>query len=163
MMTSKVGMSKSEHCCFSLFLRPTYVVHDTLYHGTLTHTSPWSPESTDPEFDDFQRNFAVLESAAEKFLKDTKAFTEAVNSMCPIRVLFHDLTSLTCDRPFMFGQHSSRPGVVSPNTSLSSSIPLLPSMTSSASSPKLRTRSRTLTPTTPHWRSCGHPSAPSSS
>lgn len=54
------------------------------------------PESTDPEFDDFQRNFAVLESAAEKFLKDTKAFTEAVNSMCPIRVLFSrpDITDL---------------------------------------------------------------------
>ena len=39
MMTSKVGMSKSEHCLFSLFLYPIYVVHDTLYHGTLTHAS----------------------------------------------------------------------------------------------------------------------------
>jgi amphiphysin len=40
------------------------------------------PESTDAEFDDYQRNFALLETAADKFLKDTKTFTDAVNSMC---------------------------------------------------------------------------------
>ncbi|KAI0296673.1 BAR-domain-containing protein [Russula brevipes] len=40
-----------------------------------------SKKSNDPEFDNYQRNFALLETAAEKFLKDTKAFTDAVNSM----------------------------------------------------------------------------------
>ena len=37
-------------------------------------------ESTDPEFDDYQRHFGNMEKAAEKFMKDTKSFTEAVNS-----------------------------------------------------------------------------------
>ncbi|KAI0063155.1 BAR-domain-containing protein [Artomyces pyxidatus] len=40
-----------------------------------------SKKSTDPEFDDYQRNFTTLESATDKFLKDTKAFTDAVNSL----------------------------------------------------------------------------------
>ncbi|ETW87661.1 hypothetical protein HETIRDRAFT_424381 [Heterobasidion irregulare TC 32-1] len=40
-----------------------------------------SKKSTDPEFDDYQRNFAILETAVEKFLKDTRAFTDAVNSL----------------------------------------------------------------------------------
>ena len=52
-------------------------------------SAPPSPESNDPEFDDYQRNFAILETAAEKFLKDTKAFTDAVNSMCRVRLVFH--------------------------------------------------------------------------
>ncbi|KAJ7767514.1 hypothetical protein DFH07DRAFT_955043 [Mycena maculata] len=38
-----------------------------------------SKRSTDPEFDDYQRHFGTLEHAAEKILKDTKAFTDAVN------------------------------------------------------------------------------------
>jgi amphiphysin len=37
-----------------------------------------SKKSTDPEFDDYQRNFTSLEQAAEKLIKDTKAFTEAI-------------------------------------------------------------------------------------
>ncbi|EIM83418.1 BAR-domain-containing protein [Stereum hirsutum FP-91666 SS1] len=40
-----------------------------------------SKKSADPEFDDYQRNFTVLEGATEKFLKDTKAFSDAVNSL----------------------------------------------------------------------------------
>ncbi|THH13196.1 hypothetical protein EW146_g6994 [Bondarzewia mesenterica] len=40
-----------------------------------------SKKSTDPEFDEYQRNFATLEHAVEKFLKDTKAFTDAVNAL----------------------------------------------------------------------------------
>lgn len=38
-------------------------------------------ESSDPEFDDYSRRFAALETAAEKLLKDTKAFDEAVNNL----------------------------------------------------------------------------------
>lgn len=60
-----------------------------------------SKKSTDPEFDDYQRNFGVLESAAEKFLKDTKAFTEAVNTLFTaggglaqhFSILFHPIAS----------------------------------------------------------------------
>ena len=37
-----------------------------------------SLESADPEFDDYQRHFTALETAAEKLIKDTKAFSEAV-------------------------------------------------------------------------------------
>ncbi|KAJ7226087.1 hypothetical protein GGX14DRAFT_423794 [Mycena pura] len=40
-----------------------------------------SKKSTDPEFDDYQRHFGNMEKAAEKFMKDTKSFTEAVNTM----------------------------------------------------------------------------------
>ncbi|KAJ7102480.1 hypothetical protein B0H15DRAFT_334762 [Mycena belliarum] len=40
-----------------------------------------SKKSTDPEFDDYQRHFGNMEQAAEKLLKDTKSFTDAVNSM----------------------------------------------------------------------------------
>jgi hypothetical protein len=68
MVTTKVGMSKSEHS-----FTPVFAVH-------IPKLSP--PESTDQEFDDYQTNFALLETAAEKFLKDTKTFTDAVNSMC---------------------------------------------------------------------------------
>ncbi|KAH9075750.1 BAR-domain-containing protein [Lactarius deliciosus] len=62
-----------------------------------------SKKSTDTEFDDYQRNFAVLETAAEKFLKDTKAFTDAVNGMSlftagsslaqHFSILFHPIAS----------------------------------------------------------------------
>lgn len=60
-----------------------------------------SKKSTDPEFDDFQRNFAVLETATEKFLKDTKAFTDAVNTLFTagsslaqhFSILFHPIAS----------------------------------------------------------------------
>ncbi|KAJ7171814.1 hypothetical protein C8R43DRAFT_979525 [Mycena crocata] len=38
-------------------------------------------KSTDPEFDDYQRHFGDMEKAAEKLLKDTKAFTDAVNGL----------------------------------------------------------------------------------
>jgi amphiphysin len=48
----------------------------------ITHPYISFPESTDQEFDDYQHNFALLETAADKFLKDTKTFTDAVNSMC---------------------------------------------------------------------------------
>ncbi|KAJ7630388.1 hypothetical protein FB45DRAFT_915349 [Roridomyces roridus] len=40
-----------------------------------------SKKSTDPEFDDYQRHFGNMEKAAEKLLKDTKAFTDAVNGL----------------------------------------------------------------------------------
>lgn len=37
-------------------------------------------ESNDSEFDDYQRHFGSMEKGVEKMLKDTKAFTDAVNS-----------------------------------------------------------------------------------
>ncbi|KAJ7037500.1 hypothetical protein C8F04DRAFT_1209850 [Mycena alexandri] len=40
-----------------------------------------SKRSTDPEFEDYQRHFGSMEKAAEKLLKDTKAFTDAVNAL----------------------------------------------------------------------------------
>lgn len=57
-------------------------------------------ESTDPEFDDYNRRFAALEGAAEKLLKDTKAFDEAVTNLFTtgagfsnhFATLFHPLT-----------------------------------------------------------------------
>lgn len=59
-----------------------------------------SSESTDPEFDDYNRRFAVLEGAAEKLLKDTKAFDEAVTNLFSssagfskhFATIFHPLT-----------------------------------------------------------------------
>lgn len=38
-------------------------------------------ESTDPEFDDWHKQFQGIEAGTEKLIKDTKAFTEAVTSM----------------------------------------------------------------------------------
>ncbi|TFK47948.1 BAR-domain-containing protein [Heliocybe sulcata] len=40
-----------------------------------------SKKSVDPEFEDYQRRFASLEQATEKLMKDTKAFTDAVNHL----------------------------------------------------------------------------------
>ncbi|KAF7367395.1 Bar adaptor protein [Mycena sanguinolenta] len=40
-----------------------------------------SKKSTDPEFDDYQRHFVTMEKAAETLLKDTKSFTDAINSL----------------------------------------------------------------------------------
>ncbi|KAE9409391.1 BAR-domain-containing protein [Gymnopus androsaceus JB14] len=40
-----------------------------------------SKKSNDPEFDDYQRHFSAMETAVEKLLKDTKAFTDAVNGL----------------------------------------------------------------------------------
>ncbi|KAF7306460.1 Bar adaptor protein [Mycena indigotica] len=40
-----------------------------------------SKKSNDPEFDDYQRHFSTMEKAVEKFLKDTKSFTDAINSL----------------------------------------------------------------------------------
>ncbi|KAF7310468.1 Bar adaptor protein [Mycena chlorophos] len=40
-----------------------------------------SKKSTDAEFDDYQRHFGTMEKAVEKFLKDTKSFTDAVNGL----------------------------------------------------------------------------------
>ncbi|KAF4584519.1 hypothetical protein EYR40_004513 [Pleurotus pulmonarius] len=40
-----------------------------------------SKKTTDPEFDDYQRHFADMEKAAEKLLKDTKAFMDAVTGL----------------------------------------------------------------------------------
>ncbi|KAI0045758.1 BAR-domain-containing protein [Auriscalpium vulgare] len=60
-----------------------------------------SKKSTDPEFDEYQRNFTTIEGATDKFLKDTKAFTEAVNSLFTsgssfathFNTLFHPIAS----------------------------------------------------------------------
>ncbi|CAA7271419.1 unnamed protein product [Cyclocybe aegerita] len=38
-------------------------------------------KSTDPEFDDYHRHFTALEQGAEKLIKDSKAFSEAVTSL----------------------------------------------------------------------------------
>ncbi|KAF7797803.1 hypothetical protein EIP86_009008 [Pleurotus ostreatoroseus] len=40
-----------------------------------------SKKSNDPEFDDYHRRFSALESAAEKLLKDAKAFNDAVGNL----------------------------------------------------------------------------------
>lgn len=40
-----------------------------------------SLESSDPEFDDYNTHFSVLEKSTEKLLKETKAYTEAVTGM----------------------------------------------------------------------------------
>lgn len=40
-----------------------------------------SKKSVDPEFDDYHRHFTSLEQAAEKLIKDTKAFSEGVTSL----------------------------------------------------------------------------------
>jgi len=40
-----------------------------------------SKKSADPEFDDYQRHFTAMEQAAEKLIKDTKAFTQAVTDL----------------------------------------------------------------------------------
>ncbi|KAJ7071357.1 hypothetical protein C8F01DRAFT_429865 [Mycena amicta] len=40
-----------------------------------------SKKSTDPEFDDYQRHFGTMEKAVEKFMKDTKSFTDSVNGL----------------------------------------------------------------------------------
>ncbi|KAF8807625.1 BAR-domain-containing protein [Phlegmacium glaucopus] len=40
-----------------------------------------SKRSTDAEFDDYERHFTDMEKAAEKLIKDTKAFSEAVSSL----------------------------------------------------------------------------------
>lgn len=37
-------------------------------------------ESTDPEFDDYQRKFTTMEETVEKLLKDCKKFNESVVS-----------------------------------------------------------------------------------
>lgn len=34
--------------------------------------------SSDPEFEDYQRQFTIVEQGADKLIKDTKAFSEAV-------------------------------------------------------------------------------------
>ncbi|KAJ4485486.1 BAR-domain-containing protein [Lentinula aciculospora] len=61
MVTTKVGMSK------------------TLF---LTFSTPYRcKESNDPEFDDYQRHFSSMEQAVEQLIKDTKAFTDAVNGL----------------------------------------------------------------------------------
>ncbi|PPQ95640.1 hypothetical protein CVT26_008669 [Gymnopilus dilepis] len=40
-----------------------------------------SKRSADPEFDDYQRHFTALEQAAEKLIKDTKSFIDAVTAL----------------------------------------------------------------------------------
>ncbi|TFY57568.1 hypothetical protein EVG20_g8496 [Dentipellis fragilis] len=40
-----------------------------------------SKKSADPEFDEYQRNFTTLEAETEKFVKNTKAFSDSVNSL----------------------------------------------------------------------------------
>ncbi|KAF8973843.1 hypothetical protein BDZ97DRAFT_397918 [Flammula alnicola] len=40
-----------------------------------------SKKSNDPEFDDYQRHFTILEKAAESLIKDTKSFTDAVMTL----------------------------------------------------------------------------------
>lgn len=74
------------------------------------HRRPFSPhlnapltESADPEFDDYSRRFGSLETAAEKLLKDTKAFTDAVGNLFTsgygfaqhFASIFHPLTGET--------------------------------------------------------------------
>lgn len=39
-------------------------------------------ESKDAEFDDYERHFSSLETAAERMIKDIKAFCEAIVCKC---------------------------------------------------------------------------------
>ncbi|TFK76658.1 BAR-domain-containing protein [Pluteus cervinus] len=48
---------------------------------TVTSKIGMAKKSSDPEFEEYQRNFASLETATEKMLKDTKAFIESVNRL----------------------------------------------------------------------------------
>jgi hypothetical protein len=57
--------------CVTPFARDSELKAD---RATLAHRA----ESNDPEFDDHQRNFGMLEKATEKLLKDSKIFTDAV-------------------------------------------------------------------------------------
>ncbi|KAI0344278.1 BAR-domain-containing protein [Trametopsis cervina] len=47
----------------------------------LTSKVGMAKKSSDPEFDDYVRRFAALETAAEKLLKDTKVFDESVTNL----------------------------------------------------------------------------------
>jgi len=47
----------------------------------LTTKVGMSKKSSDPEFDDYARRFASIETATDKLIKDTKAFTEAVSNL----------------------------------------------------------------------------------
>ncbi|THG94135.1 hypothetical protein EW026_g7274 [Hermanssonia centrifuga] len=47
----------------------------------LTTKVGMSKKSADPEFDDYVKRFAALETSSEKLLKDTKLFTEAVTNL----------------------------------------------------------------------------------
>jgi hypothetical protein len=126
-VTSKIGMSKSEHDL-------------VFFVSSGAHWLRLPPESTDPEFDDFQRNFAVLETATEKFLKDTKAFTDAVNSMRPLASSSRTAFLITLH------QHFSQQEVASHSTFPSSSIPSPRSTISWGSFQRPNTRSRTSMP-----------------
>lgn len=44
-------------------------------------------ESADPEFDDYQRKFGVMEETVEKLLKDCKKFNESVIGAVSISLL----------------------------------------------------------------------------
>lgn len=74
-VTSKIGMSKSEWKRSSQAGNRHQLT--IRYPQLLTRCT----ESTDPEFDDYQRHFTSLEQAAEKLIKDTKAFSEGVTGM----------------------------------------------------------------------------------
>ncbi|KAI0932843.1 hypothetical protein AcW1_000150 [Taiwanofungus camphoratus] len=47
----------------------------------LTTKVGMSKKSSDPEFEDYARRFASIETATDKLLKDTKAYTEAVSNL----------------------------------------------------------------------------------
>lgn len=48
---------------------------------TVTSKIGMSKKSTDPEFDDWHKQFQGIEAGTDKLLKDTKAFTEAVTTL----------------------------------------------------------------------------------
>ncbi|PCH33055.1 BAR-domain-containing protein [Wolfiporia cocos MD-104 SS10] len=66
----------------------------------LTTKVGMSKKSTDPEFDDYARRFSSIETATEKLLKDTKAYTESVTNLFShgagfahhFAVIFHPLS-----------------------------------------------------------------------
>lgn len=54
-------------------------------------------ESVDTEYDEYHRHFSALEQGAEKLIKDSKAFSEAVTSVYLRRIQpFHSLIRRTC-------------------------------------------------------------------
>ena len=58
--------------------------------------------SVDPEFNEAQRNFSTLETTTEKFIKETKAFNEAVASA--LSLSSPPMDSLSRAPPIMFAK-----------------------------------------------------------
>lgn len=79
--------SSTEHPTLSHLKLASRRVRSNLCDQPLTQTICYLSESSDPEFDDYNRHFISLEQATEKLLKDTKAFSENVICVSMMSVL----------------------------------------------------------------------------